>query len=131
MTTPFETVEKYINSIWSLDEKSFQEIISCDAVLQYTINGEPIICRKDHFINKLGVGHFNNTIKSDIIHISITKADDSKYYVQEKCILERKGFGFNEEFGQTKKYYYDSHGYIYTENSKISKIDYHFKKSLI
>jgi len=132
MDSDFETINNYIYSIWKLDEATFASLIADDAVITYTFNGVPITSNKKSFVERLHVGHFDtsvNTLKRNMIKISIEKLVTGTYLVTDICVMERNGQG-RDETGPGS-YYYDSHGQICVANGKITKIDYHFKKSRI
>jgi hypothetical protein len=129
MDSDFETINNYIYAIWKLDEATFASLIADDAVITYTFNGVPTTSDKKTFIERLHVGHFTNTLKRNMIKISIEKVVTGTYLVTDICVMERNGQG-RDETGPGS-YYYDSHGKISVSNGKVTKIDYHFKKNRI
>ena len=112
------------------DPEYFEEILSEDAEIILTVNGQEFRRNKEQYVKNLKQAFSENIGSMHLLSLCFEVSSPSTIKVMEKSIQGRKGHGLNES-GEGL-YYVDDMG-LYTfikegENLKISKIQHTYTK---
>ena len=92
------SVWDYIRSLQCLDFEAFKNIVKEDCVVKYSFNGEKFKCSGKEFVDRLKVGHFENTTKCEVINLTVDNFIERKeYYVCDDTLYTRQGLGKFED----------------------------------
>lgn len=120
------SVWDYIKSIQEVRFDDFEKLIYEDCNVYYEFNGKSVEITGKDFVNRLKIGHFDNTTKTELISMEVAKLTDNRYSIIDDTIYHRLGLGRDEE--GPGKYQMSSDGVITFSNGKIVEIQYTFTK---
>jgi hypothetical protein len=131
MDINFNIVDNYVRSLHTLNETMFiLSKISDNCKINTTFNGGANVCSdKREFIEYLLQGHFNNTTKIIVKSSNITSENNMKFLTVDHIIVERKGYGRDEDGPGV--YSIKSTGIITIDKGEIVNISYIFDKNKI
>lgn len=127
----FFITQKIIKNFVSIhDPEYFEEILSDDAEIILTVNGQEFRRNKEQYVKNLKQAFSENIGNMHILNLSFEINSPSTIKVMDKSIQVRKGHGLNES-GEGA-YFVDDVG-LYSfieegENLKISKIEHTYTK---
>lgn len=123
------SVWDYIQSLQSLDFKTFQSLIANECDVRYTFDGESFECKGDVYVERLRKGHFENSKHVDMKKVVVEQTGHFQYHIYDVSVYERLGKGRNEN--GPGLYELCSDGIVTFENNQIVSLKYTFVKSKI
>ena len=132
MDKSFGIIQAYYQAVWTdLDFKKFSSLFSATVALNYTYNGATESNMSlDEFLRRMEKGHFKNTTSVEVRTLNITRAVNSQLFlVNEEAILERLGYGRDEDGPGT--YHYHGSGGIIVKDGLITYLSYTFTKKKV
>lgn len=128
------SVFDYVRSLQCLDFVTFKNLVADNCDVTYVFNGVMGTCTGSEFVERLKKGHFENTIKCEVLRMTIEKIETPQncppealvYSIGDSTIYDRLGFGRDES--GPGKYDMISEGVVTFLNGKVVRMIYSFVK---